>query len=60
MEAHGIQYRPFFLLPSFEHAGCCGLRPRKLEERIYELGVHIRKPYWGRGLAVEASRAIVK
>jgi len=24
------------------------------------LGVHIRKPYWGRGLAVEASRAIAK
>jgi len=60
MEAHGIQYWPFFLLPNFEHAGCCGLRPRKLEERIYELGVHIRKPNWGRGLAVEASRAIVK
>src|SRR5215813_10992901 len=38
MEAHGIQYWPFFLLPNFEHAGCCGLRPRKLEERIYEFG----------------------
>ncbi len=56
---HGIQYWPAFLLGTGEHVGCCGLRPYRLGERVYELGVHIRKAHWGRGYAVEASRAVI-
>lgn len=60
METYGIQYWPIFLLSGLEHVGCCGLRPRKPEESIYELGVHLRKPYWGMRLADEAATAVVK
>lgn len=60
MEKYGIQYWPFFLLPGLEYAGCCGLRPRKPEERIYELGVHLCRTSWGAGLAAEASGAVVR
>lgn len=58
METYGIQYWPIFLLPAFDHIGCCGLRPRKPEERIYELGVHLHQPYWRMGLAEEAAGAV--
>jgi RimJ/RimL family protein N-acetyltransferase len=41
-------------------------RPRRLrrfcgpiEERIYELGFHLRAEPWGRGLAEEAGRALI-
>lgn len=60
MQIHGVQYWPIFLLPGLEHAGCCGLRPRNPEQRIYELGVHLCRAYWSRGLAREASVAIIK
>lgn len=56
---HGIQYWPIFLLADGAHVGCCGLRPYRLDEGILELGVHIRPPFWRRGLAVEAARAVV-
>jgi ribosomal-protein-alanine N-acetyltransferase len=56
---HNVQYWPVFLLESQEHAGCAGLRPYQLEARIFELGVHLRQPYWGRGLAEEAARAVI-
>jgi ribosomal-protein-alanine N-acetyltransferase len=56
---HAVQYWPIFLLESHEHAGCAGLRPYRLEDRIFELGVHLRRPYWGRGLAEEAARAVI-
>ena len=55
----GIQYWPIFFRASGEHVGCCGLRPYRPEERIPELGVHIRPAFWRRGLAVEASRAVL-
>jgi len=56
---HAVQYWPILLLESHEHAGCAGLRPYRLEDRIFELGVHLRRPYWGRGLAEEAARAVI-
>lgn len=58
MSAHHVQYWPLFLLRSGEHVGCAGLRPYRLEDRVYELGFHLLPAYWGRGLAVEAGRAI--
>jgi [ribosomal protein S5]-alanine N-acetyltransferase len=57
--AHGIQYWPIFLLATGEHVGCCGLRPYRLDQKIYELGAHLRKAYWGHGYAVEAARVVV-
>ncbi|HEY6351701.1 MAG TPA: GNAT family N-acetyltransferase [Candidatus Angelobacter sp.] len=60
MQVYGIQYWPFFLMADQEHAGCCGLRPRKPEQRIYELGVHLRSAFWARGLAEEAAGVVVR
>ena len=60
MKAHGIQYWPIFLLATGEHVGCCGLRPYKSEEGIYEIGVHLRKAFWGQGYAPEAMRVVME
>lgn len=59
MAAHDVQYWPIFLLAGDEFAGCCGLRPYKLEEKIYEFGFHLRPRCWGKGLATEAGRAAI-
>ncbi len=56
---HAVQYWPAFLLVTGEHVGCCGLRPYRLSEGVYELGVHIRKAHWNKGYAAEASRAVI-
>jgi [ribosomal protein S5]-alanine N-acetyltransferase len=60
MQSHGIQYWPVFLLTTGEHVGCCGLRPYKSEEGICEIGVHLRKAFWGQGFAPEATRAVIE
>ena len=54
---HGIQYWPIFLLNTEEHVGCCGLRP--YQPKIPELGFHLRKAFWGQGLAREAATAVI-
>jgi ribosomal-protein-alanine N-acetyltransferase len=59
MQQHAVQYWPIFLLQGDEHAGCAGLRPYRPQERIYELGVHLRPKFWGEGLATEAGRAVI-
>lgn len=59
LAAHGIQYWPIFLRSTDEHVGCCGLRPYRPEQRIYELGFHLRPEHWGRGYASEAARAAI-
>jgi [ribosomal protein S5]-alanine N-acetyltransferase len=56
---HAVQYWPIFLLEIQDHAGCAGLRPFQLESRVYELGVHLKHPFWGRGLAEEAARTVI-
>lgn len=58
-DAFGVQYWPVFLLAGEDHIGCCGLRPYQPEQRIYEIGFHLRPEYWGRGYAVEAARAVM-
>ena len=58
MAAHKVQYWPVFLLESGEHAGCAGLRPYKPEEKIYEIGIHLRPAFWHKGLAPEAAGAV--
>jgi len=58
-QAHGIQYWPIFLLAGGEHVGCCGLRLHKPEQRILEIGYHLRRAHWSFGYASEAARAVV-
>jgi [ribosomal protein S5]-alanine N-acetyltransferase len=59
LRLHQIQYWPLFLLVNDAHVGCCGLRPYKPEELIYEMGFHLRTQYCGMGLAAEAGEAVV-
>lgn len=59
MQMTGLQYWPIFLLEGNEHVGCTGLRPYRRQERIYELGFHLRPALWGQGLAGEAARAVI-
>jgi RimJ/RimL family protein N-acetyltransferase len=56
---YGVQYWPVFLLATGENVGCCGLRPYRREDGVFELGVHLRRAYWGRGFAFEASAAVM-
>lgn len=59
LRSHGVQCWPVFLLASGEHLGCCGLRPYAPDEKIYELGFHLKMAHWGRGYAREAARAVI-
>jgi [ribosomal protein S5]-alanine N-acetyltransferase len=56
----GVQYWPVFQLEDGEHAGCAGLRPYRIEQKIYEIGIHLRPAFWGKGYAEEAAQALMK
>jgi len=58
--SHGVQYWPIFELSTDEFVGCCGLRPYRPDERICELGFHLRPPFWGKGYATESAQAAVE
>jgi RimJ/RimL family protein N-acetyltransferase len=58
-EAWGVQYWPVFLLSTNDFIGCCGLRPYRPSERLFELGVHLRATYWGEGYATEVALALM-
>lgn len=58
--AYQIQYWPIFELSSSDLIGCCGLRPCKDEPDTFEIGFHLRKKYWGKGLASEAACAVIR
>jgi len=60
IEQHGVQYWPAFLLASEDFVGCCGLRSYRPEQKILELGFHLRPAYWGSGLAQESARAVIR
>jgi RimJ/RimL family protein N-acetyltransferase len=47
----------FVILRSGALIGCTGYRPQG--QRHAELGYWIGKPYWGRGYATEAARAVI-
>jgi ribosomal-protein-alanine N-acetyltransferase len=57
--ARGIQYWPLFARESGEFVGCCGLKPHDPDPREYEIGFQLRPPFWGRGYAAEAARAVI-
>ncbi len=59
MKEYGMQYWPVFLLERDQHVGCAGLRPYRMEEQMYELGVHLRPMFWKRGLAKEAGHTVI-
>jgi RimJ/RimL family protein N-acetyltransferase len=54
---HGIQYWPMFLHDG-DFAGCAGLR--HYEDGVPELGVHVVRAQWKKGLAREAGRAVAR
>ena len=56
---NGVQYWPIFLRSSREHVGCCGLRPYRLPDNIYEIGFHICSRHWGNGYATEAALRVM-
>jgi len=58
-EQHGVQYWPFFRRATGMHLGCCGLRPRRAEDGVFELGFQVRADHWGRGYASEATAAVI-
>jgi RimJ/RimL family protein N-acetyltransferase len=45
-----------FELTTGQHIGCGGLRPYRPEEKIHELGVHLRPAFWAKGFATEAAQ----
>jgi len=59
MKEHGFQYWPVFLLEDGRHIGCAGLQIYGEEAGVYELGYHLRRGFWGQGLAREAARAVI-
>jgi [ribosomal protein S5]-alanine N-acetyltransferase len=59
MREQKVQFWPVFLLEDGDFVGCCGLRPYKLEECIYELGYAFRPSHWGKGVAIESAQAVI-
>ncbi|MDD5934799.1 MAG: GNAT family N-acetyltransferase [Clostridiales bacterium] len=55
----GVQVWPIFELASGELIGCCGLYPITEQEDCYEIRFHLRKKFWGIGLASEAVKAVM-
>lgn len=55
----GVQYWPIFLGSDGAFAGCAGIRPFHNEHAVFELGVHIARPFWRERLGEEAARAVI-
>jgi [ribosomal protein S5]-alanine N-acetyltransferase len=56
---NGIQYWPVFLRDGDEFVGCCGLRPIDGDRHHMEMGVHLLREQWGKGIASEACGAVI-
>jgi len=59
-EKYGVQYYPLFDLESGEFAGVGGFRPYDLDKNIYEMGIHLRKPFQRGGYGTELAKAAIK
>jgi len=57
---YNIQYWPIYSIDTNENLGCCGLRPYDSENNIFEMGIHLKEEYWGKGFAQEACAAVIK
>ena len=58
-ENYRIQYFPMFEKETNEFIGCCGLRPFEGQTDILEIGFHLKKKFWGKGMAKEAASAMI-
>ncbi len=56
----GVQYWPVFELATGRHAGCAGLKPYGSEPGVWELGVHLARPFWSGRYGEEAARAVME
>jgi RimJ/RimL family protein N-acetyltransferase len=59
-ERHGFGFWLIEAMPDGRFAGYCGIRPIVLDDGSpeIEIGWHIKKSYWNRGLATEAATAV--
>ncbi len=57
---HKVQYFPIFSLETNDLIGCCGLKPYKNTDNIYELGFHLRKEYWQKGYGFESASKMIE
>ena len=57
--AHAVQYWPLFLKEGGAFIGCCGLKPFEPANGFFEIGFHLRPPFWGAGYAREAAAAVI-
>lgn len=55
-----VQYWPIYFKETNENLGCCGLRPYDSENNIFEMGIHLKKKCWGKGVAQEACSAVIE
>ena len=55
-----VQYWPIYSIEANQNVGCCGLRPYDSENNIFEMGIHLKKEYWGNGFAQEACSAVIE
>jgi ribosomal-protein-alanine N-acetyltransferase len=55
-----IQYWPIYLIETNQNIGCCGLRLYDPESNIFEMGIHLKEKYWGKGFAQEACSAVIE
>lgn len=55
-----VQYWPIYLIETNQNVGCCGLRPYDPENNIFEMGIHLKEKYWGKGFAQEACLAVIE
>lgn len=61
----GVQYWPLFLLENDEFIGCGGLKAsdpyvEDLRAGVYQLGVHLLPPMWGKGYLTEAMHTLIR
>lgn len=59
LKRHGVQHWPFFSKETGEIIGACGLKPYKLFEGIFELGIYILPKFWHKGYGYEASSEMI-
>jgi [ribosomal protein S5]-alanine N-acetyltransferase len=59
LAAYRVQFWPVFLLFDNAFVGCCGFRPRTIENRIFELGYAFLPAYWGKGFALESAKSVL-
>ncbi|OOM80220.1 GNAT family N-acetyltransferase [Clostridium sp. BL-8] len=57
---YSLQYWPIYLIETNENLGCCGLRPYDSENNVFEIGIHLKEKYWGKGIAKEACAAVIE